>query len=427
MARADGSDGAFLKDYLTRLRLFSRNARLFLAGTFFFGFGLGTYWVLLNLYLRELGLTDALIGRVLSSESLGTLLFALPASYLTSRVRLKWILVAAAVSTACASSLLVLLRPLPLLLLVGAWTGGSYVIHFVISAPFFMRNSTSEERLHLFGINYAVEILCSVIGVAAGGALARHLGITLGSDLLGYRITLLGASAIVACAVVPYLLIHSPPPTPAERESFRGLGRRRPRDLGKLLAPNFLLGCGAGLIIPFLNLYFRDRFALDSRAIGAVFAVSQALTAVGFAAGPSLAKRFGMVRTVTWAQYLSIPFFLALAFTTWLPVAVGAFWMRGALMNMNHPISRNFAMEVVDPEHQPMTNAGLEMSWSLAWMVSTQIGGWIIQHHGYTLPMLITVGLYLVSASSFVFFFHDYEGRVLAPKRLAEAEEAAVP
>lgn len=381
--------------------------------------------MLLNLYLRELGLSDAVIGRVLSFESLGTLLFALPASYLASRIRLKWILVAAAVSTACASSLLVLIRPLPLLLVVGAWTGGSYIIHSVIAAPFFMRNSTSKERLHLFGLNYAVEVLSSVIGVAACGAMARHLGIVLGSDLLGYRFTLLGASALVACATVPYLFVHSPAPTLAERESFRGLGRRRPRDLGKLVFPNFLMGCGAGLIIPFLNLYFRDRFALDSRAIGAVFAVSQALTAVGFATGPSLARRFGMVRMVAGAQYLSIPFFLALAFTTRLPVAVGAFWMRGALMNMNHPISRNFAMELVDHEHQTMTNAGLEMSWSVAWMVSTQIGGWVIQHHGYSLPMLITVGLYLTAATSFVVFFHDYERRVLGPKRLAE--EAVAP
>jgi MFS family permease len=394
-----------------------------LAGTFFFGFAIGTHWVLLNLYFREAGLPESIIGRILSSEALGTVLMAIPAAMLAGRVRLKWLLIAAAVGTTAMSALFVLIRNETLLLLVGVFLGAFFIVHHVISAPFFMRNSTPKERIYLFGINYSVEIFTSVIGVLVGGWLARELGQSLGSDLLGLRYTLLGASGFLLLAAIPYLFIHSPPPLPEERESIRFWRMKRPAILAKLATPTFVLGMGAGLIIPFLNLYFRDRFDLEADAIGRIFAVSQALTAFGFMIGPVFAKRFGMIQTVVAAELLSIPFFITLAFTPNLELAMIAFWFRGALMNMNHPISRNFAMEAVEKKQQPITNAALEMAWSISWVVSAQVGGFLIEHFGFKTPMLITVGCYLIASMLYLIFFHDFERKVLIPKRLAEAAE----
>jgi MFS family permease len=394
-----------------------------LAGTFFFGFAIGTHWVLLNLYFREAGLPESIIGRILSFEALGTVLMAVPAAMLAGRVRLKWMLIAAAIGSTVASALMVLIRSEVLLLFVGVFLGAAFIVHHVISAPFFMRNSTPKERIYLFGLTYSVEIFTSVIGVLVGGWLARELGESLGSDLLGLRYTLLGASGFLLLAAVPYLFIHSPPPLPEEREGVRFWRMKRPAILAKLVTPTFVLGMGAGLIIPFLNLYFRDRFDLEADAIGRVFAVSQALTAFGFMIGPVFAKRFGMIQTVVAAELLSIPFFITLAFTPNLELAMIAFWFRGALMNMNHPISRNFAMEAVEKQQQPITNAALEMAWSISWVVSAQAGGILIEHYGFKTPMLITVGFYLLSSMLYLFFFHDFERKILVPKRMAEAAE----
>jgi predicted MFS family arabinose efflux permease len=345
---------------------------------------------------------------------------AIPVSILVARMRLKWLLIAAALCTAIITCLMVVIQSVTLILLLGILAGASFIIHHVVAAPFFMRNSLPKERIYLFGINYAVEILSSVIAVAVGGWLAREWTGTFGSELLGLRGALLVGSATVALAVIPYLSIHSPAPPRGEPGRLRLLRHRQPKLLAKLLVPGFLVGCGAGLIIPFLNLYFRDRFDQGPDAIGRIFSVSQALTAFGFLLGPVLARRFGMVRTVASAEILSIPFFLLLAFTTRLEVAILAFWMRGALMNMNHPVSRNFAMEAVDEDQQPLTNAAMETAWSLSWMISTQVGGWIIEHHGYSIPMFITVGLYFTASCLYFAFFHDFERRVLVPKRLAE-------
>jgi predicted MFS family arabinose efflux permease len=148
--------------------------------------------------------------------------------------------------------------------------------------------------------------------------------------------------------------------------------------------------------------------------------VGQVLTAIGFLTGPVLARRFGMIRTVVSAQLSSIPFFLALAFAGRLDVALVAFWMRAALMNMNAPILSNFAMEVVEPRDQTLTNAVLQLSWNISWMVSAQVGGLLIQHHGFTPPILTTIVLYCTSSVLLLVFFRGYESRVLVPRRQQE-------
>ena len=61
----------------------------------------------------------------------------------------------------------------------------------------------------------------------------------------------------------------------------------------KLVLPAMLIGLGAGLIIPFLNLYFRDRFGLSEGAIGVLFSVMQAFMVAGNLFGPAVSRRPG--------------------------------------------------------------------------------------------------------------------------------------
>jgi predicted MFS family arabinose efflux permease len=379
--------------------------------------------VLLNLYLRSRGLTDTQIGQVLSFQSLGMVLVAFPAGLAATRARLKWLLVAATAIAAAAYAVLVTAGAFPALLVASACAGGGFVIHSVVSAPFFMRNSSPRERMTLFGVNFAVEILASVIAVAGSGWLAHRLAEDLGSEAVGLRIALLVAVGLLSLAIIPYLFIRTPPAEPRDRPKFSLRRFRHKGLLARLALPAFLVGTGAGLVIPFLNLYFRDRFDLDPGRIGAIFGVSQALTALGFAAGPIMARRLGMVRSIVTTELLSIPFFVTLAFTQNLPVAMVAFWFRGALMNMNHPISRNFAMEVVDHDEQPMANAVLELTWNLAWMVSAQVGGWVIDRHGFVPPMLATVFLYIFASMVYLRFFRDTERTVFPLRAAAEVPE----
>jgi predicted MFS family arabinose efflux permease len=167
------------------------------------------------------------------------------------------------------------------------------------------------------------------------------------------------------------------------------------------------LGLGAGLIIPFMNLYFRDRFFQPAKTIGLFYAILQFFMLTGIITGPILSKRFGMIKTIVSTQLLSLPFMLILAFTYDLKLAMGAFFLRGALMNMSQPISTNFSMEKVKPSEQPLTNSLTALAWTLAWAFSAVWGGKLIEHYGFTPPLLIASALYILSS---VFYFYFFSG-----------------
>ena len=391
---------------------FRKNALLFLAGTFFVGFGLGTYWVLFNLYMKELGHGEAVIGRVLMSGATGTFLTALPAAMIVSRFPTRLVLIGAAGLAAAGDALMIAPVPLPLIMAGAGMASAAFAVHNIAAAPFFMRNSDPGERLDLFGTHSALEILAGVIGAAGGGYMVRFLEPNVGGLAMAYRLTLLCASGLVLVGVLPYLAIREEHAASIVTD-FRGMLRKAQKGLlARLVLPKFITGLGAGLIIPFINLYFRDRFHLPPDRIGSIFAVAQAITVGAFLAGPHLARRVGRIRAIAGTELLSIPFFITMAWTSRLDLAVLAFWMRAALMNMNQPISGAFAMEMVRPEERPLVNALVEFFWHGAWMISTQLGGWLIESHGYRWPMMITVGFYITASTLYLSFFHDAERKL---------------
>ncbi len=335
-------------------RAFSRNARLYLAGTFLMGLGHGSLWVHMNLYYRTLGIGEATIGRILSMGSLGTVLMSIPAAVWVDRFPAQGVFMLAAGGFGAAFMLQLFIPSVALIHVVSLLTGMLFTVHWVAAAPFFMRNAGPDERTELFGFASALETLATIASAFGVGFAARHLGASFGSELLGLRYALAGTAFLTIFAIFPFARIRSAPLATERRSFVQYLMARDFRLLWKLTFPGFLVGCGAGLTIPFLNLYFRDRFHQDPQQIGGFFAVAQILTMAGFLMGPILARRFTHVRTIVFTELLSIPFFLILAIAGKLWIAVGAFWMRGALMNMNQPVSSAFAMEVV-----PVRSAGL--------------------------------------------------------------------
>ena len=247
-------------------------------------------------------------------------------------------------------------------------------------------------------------------------------------DRLALRGGLLAASFVTLVAVIPFSMMReqSAPagtPRPGALEMLRELAEA---DWGlhlKLVAPAMLIGLGAGLIIPFLNLYFRDRYGLSEGEIGLLFAVMQGFMVLGNLFGPAVSRRFGLVGGVVATQLASVPFMVLLALPMPFPVAAGAFFFRGGLMNMNQPLASHFAMEVVARRDHAVTNSLLSLSWYLAWTVSAEMGGALIERRGYAEPLLLAAGLYVAASVLYWLFFRSVEeGRV--PRGEVEIPEA---
>ena len=392
------------KNYLVNLHLFSRNARLFLVATFFWGMGFSGFMLLFNLYLKEIGFPEGNIGNIISATTFGTVLMAIPASFLLRRFAIKPILLLATPIMVFSSIIQVTAGQYSIILSSGFTAGMAAVFSRVAAAPFFMRNSTPKERPYLFSMQFALMLFAGVIGNILSGFLPGIIEQEGLAPHLAYRYTLLIFSALVLVALIPVSFIRQKPPLRTTRFKIRSS-----RIIANLFLPNLIVGIGAGLSIPFLNLYFKDVFNTPAHMIGLFYSFQQALMIMGMLVAPVIAERIGKIRTIVFSQIVSIPFLIILGTTHHLMLAVLSFLARAAFMNMAQPLYINFAMEKVHHEDQPLTNALLTIAFTAGWGISANFGGYLIEHFGYTYPFFTTSIFYLISTAITFYLFRNEE------------------
>jgi MFS family permease len=396
-------------EYFDQLGMFSRNARLFLWGSFLLSLAFSMFQLMRNLYLKEAGFGEVFIGETLSVFSLGSLLGSVPAAILLLRRRTKPALMLTTLGAGAGYFGIATLLSGWGILGASLAAGVMMSVYQVAAAPFLMSHSTVVERTHLFSANFAVRTAAGVIGSFGGGYL-YHFVFDISRDAVwGYRTCLLVGVGVAILAIVPFAMIRERAPVPQPNPFARRYFSLRKGLYTKLVLPFFLLGLGAGLVIPFLNLYFRNRFNQDGDSIGVFFGIMQFCMTFGIMAGPPLARRWGLVRTIVYTELASVPFMIVLAYTGQLYLAVGAFLLRGMLMNMAQPLATNFTMEVVTPSEQPLVNSLTQMAWLGSWMISAALGGSLIERFGFAPPLLATVALYIASSGLYYLFFHSFE------------------
>ncbi len=386
-----------------RIAGLSRNARLFLAMVSVSALGSGIFMLFLNLFVLARGNDEAFLGLLMSSMSLSALFLGLPMGVLVDRMGRQRAMVAGATLSVAATLLLTLPSADWPLLVAAVFYGAGNALYMAAGPAFMAENATEEERPTLFSLQSGLSLLMGFLGSAVGGSLPALFGPLLRvhpESVTAYRATLLTAEGMMAFALIPLLMIREERAQPA--------GERRPpftlrdfpfrRDVVALLVPELIIALGAGLLIPYLNIFFKQRFHISDSVLGLTFAVSQLLMGGATLLAPILAERWGKIRTVVFTQLASLPFLLALGFIPVLPVAVGAFWLRAMLMNMAGPLYTAFAMERVRENERGTVGAMIGVAYSVGQGIGPGISGFVQRSFGFP-PLFLTTGTtYLVAA-----------------------------
>lgn len=395
-----------IRDYARHAADFSAPARQFLLAQALYGLGQTAVWVLRNLHLKAAGFDEPFIGATLAVQSGAGVAVVLLATPWMDRARLRPFQILGVLGLAAGLAGTALVRAPAAVLALCVLTGLGMALLDAGASPFITRHSTSSERPWLFGVSTA-------LGPASG--LVATLGIHAASTASTGAMLLVAAGASLL-AIVPLARMRDVPPEPAKDDADDRL------DWGtasKFFLPELAFGLGAGLTIPFINLYFRNRFGMSAGAIGLAYSGAQALMMAAFLLAPVIARRWGSVRTIVAFQLSSVPFFVALALTTRIELAVAAFLLRHACMNMVHPVGAHFAMEVIRPRQRARVNGTKQAANKIAWAVSNSLGGLIIAQgalapfliDGFSSVMAVTVALYVVGSAMYWRFF----GRSEAP------------
>jgi predicted MFS family arabinose efflux permease len=391
-----------LRDLRDGLARFSPQTRRFLWGCAAMGAAQTVPWTLLALYLDRCGYSKAEIGAVQAAEAWGKVLVAIPAAILLARLRTPPVLVISSVIAGACYLALPWLPSLAAIQVVNVFAGLAWSVHYVAIAPFLFRHSTVAERAAVFGLADAVHTGAAVAGSFAAGALVTWLTSRMQGEREALAFALSGGGVLALLAIVPYGRIREESaPRRASIGMLRVLRENRAL-LVRFAIPHLVIACGAGLCIPFLGLYFQDRFAVAPGAVANLYAAGQVLVTLGFLATPWLLARTSFVRSIVILELASIPFFLLLAFTTSLPIAVGAFLARGALMNAAAPVLKHFSMRAAREEVRELQNGITSLVYGLGWVIGPQIGGRLLDASGdnYRVLMCTTVGFYVAAAAA---------------------------
>jgi MFS family permease len=183
----------------------------------------------------------------------------------------------------------------------------------------------------------------------------------------------------------------------------------------KLVLPELLLGFGAAITIPYMNLYFVEVFHLKSNLLGVLFSMSALFVGVGSILGPRLVRKFNSkIRVVVMTQASSLVFLLILAFSPFAWLAAIGYLLRGMLMNMAVPLYNAFCMENVAENEQGVVNSLISNSWTAGWAIGPFLSGLIQIRYGFQPLFLITASIYMLSILSTWIFFGKYEKKKLA-------------
>jgi MFS family permease len=415
-----------LARYWRYFHLLSRNARLYLLSNTIQAVSAGALAVLYTLYLQALGYSTAFIGLTLNVTAIGGGLGIIPASALVRRWGWRNTLIWSDVIGGVALAVQ-LIDPRPAVVLITAVAiGASLALLLVVNSPFLAASSGDEERTALFAVNNALAFLGLVAGFLLAGflpvwlnspavrewgplvALSPHL-VPASHEARVYQLSLLITGALAIPSIVPVFYLRAEPwtaepatpllprltwPTAAQWRRIRTLAIG---PVGRFATTQALIGFGAGMFGPYVNLYFVDVLGASTALYSVLASVLSVLLAVGSLLIVPLAARLGNIRAAVLVQVSSLPFLLLLGLAPTLLIASIAFLVRGPLMNAAGPPLQAFLMDVTTPDERVVASGVYNVSWQLASAIGVGVGGVLIARAGYPPVFVCAAVFYTIS------------------------------
>jgi len=426
-AVGDGKD-SFISTYIDRVRSFSPNARLYLTGAVIYGTVMGVFQLLFNFYMLSLGYDEVVIGNLVTIRSATSLVAALPMGYLTDRIGRKNAFFFGYITVGFSVAMMLVAPKILVLNVMNVLMGFGQSLSMVAMGPFLMENSTEKERTYLFSFSSGIGMVAASIGQWLGGYLPTWMGSLFkvpASSSTAYAWSLSIIIVGTLLALVPNLMMTRNRLLTSERSVFAPLEYMKvnPGGLTRLITPMLITSIGAGMIMPFMNLFFRNVHLQSDAVIGTMFAWGSLAMAIGLLIAPALAEKYGKIEIVVLTQALSVPFLALLGFSPIFTLSLVAYYVRIMLMNMSSPVYSTFVMEQVDGKYRAMVASLSSMANQFGWAFSPTISGFIQVRYGFKPAFMLTIVFYVIAISMYYVWFWKNRKPVMTAEPTAQQNE----
>ena len=381
--------------------------------------------LILNIYLRKEGYSDPEIASLNSLRFIGALAFSLPLGIYIRGRSLKPFFSFSTVLVPLISIVLiesVRLHLLPLIQFAFLAWGIAMMFLRVCSLPFIIRNTTSKNSSQALSLNAATWSLATIIsGLIISGLNWVSVIHILDVEYFFNERTILWIITLISIISIPVGFRIKEDKTKNDSIGVRdtiSLNKDYDWDLIlKAISPLILISIGAGLTIPFVNLFFNSIFHFSSSDFSILGSATAFLVFFSSLMVPTLKQKYGYWMTIVFVQGLSICCLITLAMTELFSdfqyaiyFAVTAYVLRQPLMHMAHPSSNELMMNFVGKRNQELISALSSSLWSASWFISAKIFEWLrlLNFHYYKI-FLITAVLYIVGVFLYAVIIKQFE------------------
>ena len=373
-----------------------------------------SFFLILNIYLAKQGFSDPEIANFISYRFLAVMLLAFPLGFYIKGRPLKPFFIVGVLGVPLVAITLVLAVQyawyyyLPALFIL--W-GVVFTLFQVSSLPYLMRNTANENQSHAISLNYATHSFGTMLsGLLIFGA--SKFMTTFDEGEILFCISAFGFLGLYYVLKIKVDIVI-PVKKGVQLRSYNW------RILIRAIVPTLIIAIGAGLTIPFINLFFFHNFEVDSSEFAVIGGVASVLVAFLALLVPNLKSRLGFRKGITYTQMISVFALVALATTEFfnnywwsLPLAIICYWIRTPLMNMAAPMTSELTMNYVGVKNQEMLSAIMAAIWSGSWFFSSQIFRYLkAEGLPYAHIFYITAALYAFAVFMYYLLILDYEKR----------------
>ena len=401
-----------------------RNIHLLFLLEFFLSLIHVAFILILNIYLRKQGFSDPEIASFNSLRFVGALAFALPLGIYIRGRRLKPFFKMASLMVPLTSIMIIEAihySMTPLIQLSFILWGIGMMLMRVCSLPFIIRHTTNDNSTEALSLSASTWSLSTMVSGLIISGLDWISKIKLSPDLIKLNeygilwiITLIGSLSYVFTVQINEDVDFNK----GKRPGIFSLHKTYDWSMiFKAISPLILISIGAGLTIPFVNLFFNSVFNFNSSDFSLLSSITAMLVFTFSLLVPTLRKKYGYWMTIVFVQTLAILCLVIMSLTEIYAsypyaviIAVAAYIFRQPLMHMAHPASNELMMNYVGKNNQELISALSSSLWSASWFISAKLFEWLrLLDFRYYEIFLITAFLYVLGVILYVFLIKEYE------------------
>jgi MFS family permease len=395
-----------------------RDGILLLAARMVRMFAYGFLSIILAIYLNLIGFDGLLIGLILTTTLLNSVIFTLLASFYADRIgRKKFLLVYAALMSvsgfifAISENYIALITAafIGTINITGAEAGAFLTIEQAI-LPQTLKNQ--RKRNTVFGIYNMAGTFALAAGVLLSGLPVvlqqnlQHPDIEL--DQISSIKILFALYSMLGIALIIIYLSLSPkievrnnqdkqtdePKQLTKMFSLTPKSRRIVMRLSGLFAVDSF--AGGFMIQSIVSFWFFTRFGADLTTLAYIFSIPAVLTAFSYMAAAKIADRIGLINTMVFIHIPANILIIAVAFAPTISIAAVIYLLRMALSQMHVPTRQSYIVAVVREDERTASAGITNISRNVSQALSPSLTGILINSLSLAAPFVIGGALKIV-------------------------------